>query len=105
MELIITVLCVLALAALAAQLFNPLLSIPGLAQHLPYFGRPDSSAGSVPSVSSVPSDGYDPATMFRRMDSLTEASNAATVASRRLAEQGGVATSIEQQYLLQQPYN
>jgi len=99
MELIITVLCVLALAALAAQLFNPLLSIPGLAQHLPYFGRPDSSAGS------VPSDGYDPATMFRRMDSLTEASNAATIASRRLAEQGGVATSMEQQYLLQQPYN
>jgi hypothetical protein len=102
MELIITVLCILALAALAAQLFNPLMSIPGLAQHLPYFGRPDSSAGSVPSVSS---DGYDPATMFRRMDSLTEASNAATMASRRLAEQGGVATSIEQQYLLQQPYN
>ena len=102
MELIITVLCVLALAALAAQLFNPLLSIPGLARHLPYFGRPDSSAGSVPSV---PSNGYDPATMFRRMDSLTEASNAATMASRRLAEQGGVATSIDQQYLLQQSYN
>ena len=105
MEVIILMLCVLALAALAAQLFNPLLSIPGLAQHLPYFGRPDSSAASVPTGSSDSSNGYDPATMFRRMDSLTEASNAATVASRRLAEQGGVATSIEQQYLLQQPYN
>jgi hypothetical protein len=101
MEVIILMLCVLALAALAAQLFNPLLSIPGLAQHLPYFGRPDSSAASVPTDSS---NGYDPATMFRRMDSLTEASNAATMASRRLAEQGGVATSMEQQYLLQQPY-
>jgi len=101
MEVILTVLCVIALAALAAQFLYPSVinSIPGLAQHLPRWGRPDSSAASVPDAV------YDPATMFRRMDSLTEASNAATLASRRLAQQGGVATSMEQQYLLQQPYN
>lgn len=106
MEFILYGLCVVGLAVLIVHLIHPPYeSIQGLSQHLPFAGRPDSSEASVPPGSLY---AYDPITMFQRVDSLARASerpDAASVASRRLLDIGGVATSIEQAILMQQPYN
>jgi len=107
MELFLYGLCVIALAILIVHLIHR--PIPGAARYLPNAGVPDSSSASTPTSKTGGLFSYDVDTMFRRMDSLsaasTAASNAASTKSRRLLEAGGVTTSMEQAILMQQPYN
>ena len=103
MEVLLYLLCVVALGFLVAQLVR---TNPVLPRYLP---PSDSSQASVPDSTKD---------MFERIGSLFQASQGKPMASaqrlwegnasevsRRLSEQGGVETSMEQAYLLQQAYN
>ena len=107
MEALLYLLCVVALGFLVAQLVTRPASFPILPRYLP---PSDSSQASVPSDQTKD--------MFERIGSLFQASQGKPMASaqrlwegnasevsRRLSEQGGVETSMEQAYLLQQAYN
>ena len=93
MDSLLSALCLIAVLFLVVHLLirsNEF--IPGLAQHLPFPGIPESAAVS---------EGSDIKTMFQRQDSLLEASRAA----ESIRAPPGVVTSIEQQILSQQLYN